>query len=63
MSDNNKDRIDEIREEMDEHFDHLESLRSEMLRLKSGNGKYFIEHAWSFMNDPESKIVVPIGVN
>ena len=63
MSDNDKDRIDEIREEMDEHFDHLESLRSEMLRLKSGNGKYCIEHAWSLMNDPEAKIGVPRGVN
>jgi hypothetical protein len=63
MSDPKKDRIEEIREEMDEHFDHLEALRDEMLKLKHNKDGLYIEHAWSFMGDPTSRIIVPIGVN
>ena len=57
-------RIEEIIEEMDILFDGLEILREEMYLIKkySDNCPYF-ERQWSFMNQPETKIGIRIGVN
>ena len=57
-------RIEEIRKEMDILFDGLELLREEMYLIKNypDNCPYF-ESQWSFMNQPETKIGIRLGVN
>ena len=57
-------RIEEIRKEMDILFDGLELLREEMYLIKNypDNCPYF-ECQWSFMNQPETKIGIRLGVN
>ena len=57
-------RIEEIRKEMDILFDGLELLREEMYLIKNypDNCPYF-EGQWSFMNQPETKIGIRLGVN
>ena len=57
-------RIEEIRKEMDLLFDGLELLREEMYLIKNypDNCPYF-ESQWSFMNQPETKIGIRLGVN
>ena len=57
-------RIEVIRKEMDILFDGLELLREEMYLIKNypDNCPYF-ESQWSFMNQPETKIGIRLGVN
>ena len=57
-------RIEEIRKEMDVLFDDLELLREEMYLINNypDHCPYF-ERQWSFMNQPEMKIGIRIGVN
>jgi prefoldin subunit 5 len=63
MSDSKRTRLELIQEQIDRMHADLESLHEEMEELQICEDDLYIQHAWSFMNKPDSRIIVPIGVN